>query len=112
MVEWGQKAVRQGGLIREVKADESNSLLYLTKREQERTADALDKKRIANVTIAVPPFVPALPVHNPWQVMLIGFLVALFVSVSAAVVAGNFCPSFPSPLVGAEVLYVPVGVSV
>lgn len=112
MVDWDQKAVRQGGLIREVKANESNYLLYLAKREQERTADALDKKSIANVTIAVPPFVPALPVHSPWQVMLIGFLVALFVSVSAAVVAEHLDPSFQSPLEVAEILNVPVVVSV
>lgn len=112
MVDWDQKAVRQGGLIREAKADESNYLLYLSKREQERTADALDKKRIANVTIAVPPFVPALPVHSPWQVMLIGFVVALFVSISTAVVAEHLDPSFQSPLEVAEILNVPVVVSV
>jgi uncharacterized protein involved in exopolysaccharide biosynthesis len=112
MVDLDQKAVRQGGLIREAKADESNYLLYLAKREQERTADELDKKRIANVTIAVPPFVPALPVHNPWQVMLIGFVVALFVSVSAAVVAEHLDPSFQSPLEVAEILNVPVVFSV
>jgi len=112
MVDLDQKAVRQGGLIREAKANESNYLLYLAKREQERTADALDKKRIANVTIAVPPFIPALPLHNPWQVMLIGFVIAVFVSISSAVVAEHMDPSFQSPLEVAEVLNVPVVVSV
>jgi uncharacterized protein involved in exopolysaccharide biosynthesis len=112
MVDWDQKAVRQGSLIREAKANESNYLLYLAKREQERTADALDKKRIANVSIAVPPFVPSLPLHSPWQVMLIGFFVALFVCVSSAVVAEHLDPSFQSPLEVAELLNVPVVVSV
>jgi uncharacterized protein involved in exopolysaccharide biosynthesis len=112
MVDLDQKAVRQGSLIREAKADESNYLLYLAKREQERTADALDKKRIANVTIAVPPFVPALPLHSPWQVMLIGFVLGMFVSISAAVLAENLDSSFQSPLEVAEVLNVPVVVSV
>lgn len=112
MVDWDQKAVKQGSLLREAKADESNYLLYLAKREQERTADALDKKRIANVAIAVPPFVPSLPLHSPWQVMVIGFLVAIFVSIGAAVVAEHLDPSFQSPLEVAELLDVPVVVSV
>ncbi len=37
-------ALKQGALVREAKADEANYLLYLTKREQERTSDALDQR--------------------------------------------------------------------
>ena len=49
MVTLDADAVKQSALIREAKADEGNYLLYLGKREQERTSDAFDLKRIANV---------------------------------------------------------------
>jgi uncharacterized protein involved in exopolysaccharide biosynthesis len=112
MVDLDQKAVRQASLVREAKADEGNYLLYLSKREQERTADALDQKKIANVAIAVPPSVPALPAHSPWLVMLVGFFVAAFVSLGAAVVAEYLDPSFRTPAEVAEILRVPVLASV
>src|SRR5208282_3450456 len=91
------KAVKQGALLRETKADEGNYLLYLSKREQERTSDALDQKRIANVAIAVPAVVPVLPAHSPWLVMLLGFLAAIFVAVAVAFVAEYLDPSFRTP---------------
>jgi uncharacterized protein involved in exopolysaccharide biosynthesis len=112
MVELDQKAVKQGALIREAKADESNYLLYLAKREQERTADALDKKGIANVAIAVAPSLPKLPAYSPWFVMLIGFFLAIFVSVAAAVTAEYLDPSFRTPADVAGILKVQVLASV
>jgi uncharacterized protein involved in exopolysaccharide biosynthesis len=112
MVNLDQKAVKQSDLLREAKADESNYLLYLAKREQERTADALDKKGIANVAIAVPPSLPALPAHSPWSVMLIGFLLAIFMSVATALTAEYFDPSFRTPADVAEILKVQVLASV
>lgn len=112
MVTLDEKAVRQAALIREVKTDEANYLLYLNKREQERTADALDKKRIANVAIAVPPSVPALPTYNPIWVMLIGFFLAAFVSVGAAFVAEYIDPSFRTPAEVCEILNIPVLASI
>jgi uncharacterized protein involved in exopolysaccharide biosynthesis len=112
MVDLDQKAVKQADLLREAKADESNYLLYLAKREQERTADALDKKGIANVAIAVPPSLAALPAHSPWLVMLIGFVLAIFVSVAAALTAEYLDPSFRTPADVAEILKVQVLASV
>ena len=73
-------------MIREVKANEANYLLYLSKREQERTSDALDEKRISNVAIAVPPALPVLPLVGPALVMLVGFIFAIFVSAGVAFV--------------------------
>jgi len=64
LVDLDQKSVQQSDLIRETKANEANYLLYLSKREQEKTSDALDQKRIANVAIAVPPSVPVLPAYS------------------------------------------------
>ena len=42
IVDLDQKAVKQSDLLREAKANEANYLLYLSKREQEKTSDALD----------------------------------------------------------------------
>ena len=65
MVKLGSQSLQQADLQREAKANEQNYLLYLSKREQERTSDALDRTRIENVAIAVPPAIPVLPVHGP-----------------------------------------------
>jgi uncharacterized protein involved in exopolysaccharide biosynthesis len=111
-VQLDQKAVKQADLIRETKANESNYLLYLSKREQERTSDALDQKRIANVMIAVPPVVPVLPAYSPLLILLIGFFLAIFVSVGSAFVAEYLDPSFRNPAEVVEILNVPVLASV
>jgi uncharacterized protein involved in exopolysaccharide biosynthesis len=103
-----QKAVKQSDLIRETKANEANYLLYLSKREQERTSDALDQKRIANVAIAVPPSVPMLPAYSAVLVLLIGLLLGLFVSVGAAFVAEYLDPSFRTPAEVNDVLKITV----
>ncbi len=108
MVKLDTGAVTQGALIREAKADEGNYLLYLSKREQERTSDALDQKRIANVAIAVPAVVPVLPAHSPWLVMLLGLIGAIFISIGAAFVAEYLDPSFRTPEEVMETLKMPV----
>ena len=74
MVDLDVNAVQRGALLREAKADEANYLLYIEKREQERSSDALDKKSIADVAIAVPAVVPALPAYSPVLVTLAGFI--------------------------------------
>jgi uncharacterized protein involved in exopolysaccharide biosynthesis len=112
MVDLDQAVVKQTDLLREAKADESNYLFYLAKREQERTSDALDTRRIANVAIAVPPAVPALPAYNPWLVMVMGFFMAVFMSVAAACVAEFLDPSFRTPTELAALLKMPVLASV
>jgi uncharacterized protein involved in exopolysaccharide biosynthesis len=106
------KAVRQGKLLREAKANESNYLLYLNKREQERTSDALDQKRIANVAIAVPAFVPALPEGNPFKIVVLGFFVAVMGGIGAGYLAELMDPSFRTADEVAELLNIPVVTSV
>jgi uncharacterized protein involved in exopolysaccharide biosynthesis len=108
MVQLDGKALDQADLIRETKADESNYLLYLSKREQERTSDALDQKRIGNVAIAVPPTIPVLPVYSPIIVLLAGFVGAAFVSVAAAFVAEYLDPCFRTPGELGDFLGIPV----
>jgi uncharacterized protein involved in exopolysaccharide biosynthesis len=95
-------------LLREAKADEANYLLYLSKREQERTSDALDKKSIANVAIAVPAVTPILPAHSPWMVMFLGLFGAVLASIVAAYLAEYLDPSFRTPEEVTDTLKMPV----
>ena len=46
MVNLGSQSLQQADLQREAKANEQNYLLYLSKREQERTSSALDKTEL------------------------------------------------------------------
>ena len=108
MVDLDVNAVQRGALLREAKADEANYLLYIEKREQERASDVLDKKSIADVAIAVPAVVPALPAYNPVLVTLAGFILAIFVAVAAGFVADYLDSSFRTPAEVADVLKMPV----
>jgi uncharacterized protein involved in exopolysaccharide biosynthesis len=112
MVDLDQKSIRLADLNREVKADEANYLLYLSKREQERTSDALDEERIANVSIAVPPVVPILPLVGPVLIVAVGVVLAMFVSAGAAFLAEYLDPSLRTPGDVTEVLRIPVLASV
>ncbi len=108
LVDLDQKSVQQLGLLRDAKANEANYLLYVSKREQERTSDALDARNIANVSVAVPPVVPVLPAHSPLLVLLIGFFLALTVAVAAAFIAEYLDPSFRIPEDVVGTLSIPV----
>jgi uncharacterized protein involved in exopolysaccharide biosynthesis len=108
MVNSDAKAVQQAALMREAKANEGNYLLYLTKREQERTSDALDVKRIANVAIAVPPEVPVLPAHSPFSIVFAGFWLALVAAIGAGYLAELADSSFRTPTEVEEMLNIPI----
>jgi uncharacterized protein involved in exopolysaccharide biosynthesis len=112
MVDLDQKTLKQTDLIRDVRSNETNYLLYLSKREQERTSDALDEKRIANVAIAVPPVLPILPWIGPILVILCGVVLALFIGAGAAFLAEYLNPSMHTPAEVLEVLRIPVLASV
>ena len=108
MVNLDQLSLSQQDLQREAKADESNYLLYLAKREQERTTNALDATRIANVAIAVPPAIPVLPVFS-WPVILfIGLCSATVLSIGSAYAADYFDSSFNNPAQLIEGLGIPL----
>ena len=112
MVDLDQKALTQQDLLRSVKANEDNYLLYLSKREQERTSDALDKTRIANVAIAVPPDIPALPARGFLIVMLFGLAFATMLAIALAYLVDYFDSSFHTPAQVIEMLGIPVVVAV
>jgi uncharacterized protein involved in exopolysaccharide biosynthesis len=112
MVRLDQLAITQQDLEREVKAAESNYLLYLAKREQERTSNALDVTRIANVAIAVPPTIPALPVSSWPMIILVGLGSAIVLSIGLAYAIDYFDPSFHTPEQVMEDLGVPFVVAI
>lgn len=97
MVGLDQKALKQADLLRDTKANEDDYLLYLSKREQERASDALDLRRIANVAIAVPPVIPALPLASLSMVLMMGFAVAIAGSAGAAYTLEFLDSSFRTP---------------
>jgi uncharacterized protein involved in exopolysaccharide biosynthesis len=111
MVGLDQLSVAQQDLQREVKAAEDNYLLYLGKREQEHTSNALDVTRIANVAIAVPPAIPALPVLGWPMILLISFGAATVLSIGAAYSIDYFDPTFHTPAQVIDILDIPVVVS-
>ena len=92
-----EKGRHQDDLIRNVKIGEDNYLLYLRKREEARISDALDSKRIVNVTIAEAATVPALPALSLLWVFVGGFFTAGIVSVAAAYAVDRMDPSFRTP---------------
>lgn len=92
-----EQGARQDDLVRNVKTSEENYLLYLRKREEARISDALDRKRIVNVSIAEAATIPALPVlHLAW-VFIGGFFAASLVSIGSAYAVDRLDPSFRTP---------------
>jgi uncharacterized protein involved in exopolysaccharide biosynthesis len=93
----GARALAQQQLLRNLKADEDNYLLYVNKREEARIGDALDQRGILNVAIVEPPVVPALPARSPLQIALLGVGLATFLSLGSGFAADYMDPSFRTP---------------
>ena len=60
-----QQSVMQQDLLRDEKTQEENYLLYLHKREEARSSEALDRGGIVNVVIAQHPVTPTFPARTP-----------------------------------------------
>ncbi len=112
MVNLDQFSLTQQDLQREVKADESNYLLYLGKREQERTSNALDTTRISNVAIAVPPAIPALPVRSVPILVLLGLGLAIVISLGTVYTVDFLDSSFHTPAQVIDILGIPMVLTV
>ena len=93
----GDRAVQQEELLSNMKAAEQEYLLYVNKREEARIGDALDQKRILNVTIAEQPVSPALPEKSGLSVALLGLCLAGTISTGAAFTADRLNPAFRTP---------------
>jgi uncharacterized protein involved in exopolysaccharide biosynthesis len=99
--ELDQKGIVQQDLLRTMKTDEENYLMYQRKREEARMTNALDQTRILNVAIAEQPVAPTLRSNPPWILLIAGGLLAFIVSLGAAFTLDFLDPSFRTP---AEVL--------
>lgn len=89
----GAQTVKPSGRVfdeaeveREAKTDEKSYLSYLSKREQERTADPPHGKQTVTVTSVAPPTLPASPAHRRGVIVLIALGLATFVSFPAAII--------------------------
>jgi uncharacterized protein involved in exopolysaccharide biosynthesis len=112
MVNLDQLSLSQGDLQREMKTAEANYLLYLGKREQERSSIALDTTRISNVAIAIPPAVPVLPQFGWPMMFLIAFGVAMVLGIGAAYTADYLDSTFHTPGQVVDMLGIPIVVAV
>ena len=101
-------SVAQQSLMRTAKASEDDYLLYRRKREEARISEALDERRILNVTLVEPPAMPALPTRP----LLFWFVIALGAGSVAGLGAGFAAEYFDStirtPAEAQAVLEVPV----
>jgi uncharacterized protein involved in exopolysaccharide biosynthesis len=107
-----QKGLMEQDLLRTVKTDEENYLLYQRKREQARMTEALDRTRIVNVAIAEQPVVPSLPSNSPAMVVLLGTVLAIVVTLGAVFIQEFMDPSFRTPAEVSAELNIPVLASV
>lgn len=108
MTQLAERNLDQADLSREQRAAEQNYLLYLAKREQARTSDALDKTKIENVDIAIPPTIPVLPVMSLAMVLLLSLVLASFLSTMTAYAFDYFDSSFHSPAEVVDMLGIPI----
>lgn len=106
------KGVTQDDLTREVKAAESNYLLYLAKREQARIQDMLDERRVLNVSVAEAPTMPVLTNYSPAMLIGLAFAFAGFIACGVAMIADYLDPSFRTPDEVKNFLDVPVFASI
>jgi uncharacterized protein involved in exopolysaccharide biosynthesis len=107
-VAFDQKGIMQDDLVREVKAAESNYVLYLSKREQARIQDMLDERRVLNVSIAEPPTMPDQTLYSPLLLIALALIFGAFIAAGAALIADYLDPSFRTPDEVRDYLDVPV----
>ncbi|MGC2138281.1 MAG: Wzz/FepE/Etk N-terminal domain-containing protein, partial [Candidatus Sulfotelmatobacter sp.] len=95
--ELDQKGLVQQDLLRTMKTDEENYLMYQRKREEARMTNALDQTRILNVAIAEQPIAPTLPSNSPWTALVVGLMLAVIVSLGTAFGLDYMDTSFRTP---------------
>jgi uncharacterized protein involved in exopolysaccharide biosynthesis len=103
-----EKGFIQQDLLRTVKTDEENYLLYQRKREEARMTDALDRTRILNVAVAEQPVVPTIPSNSPWMLLALGGLFAFTASLGMAFTLEYLDPFFRTPAQVLAELNIPI----
>jgi len=104
----GQQSILERDLRRAQKVSEQNYLLYVQKREEARISDALDARRILNVSIAQPPTLPLLPKHSPLLYVIAGVFLASVISVGLVTGVETLDNSFRTPYEVESYLQIPV----
>jgi len=102
------QGIMQADLTRTQKADEANYLLYMKKREEAKIADAMDKDRMLNVSVAQSPVLPTLPTRSPWVFGLVACLLASAVSLGVVFALDYADQSFRTPTEVMAELRIPV----
>lgn len=102
------QGTQQQDLQRAVKSVQENYLLYQRKAEETRIADALDQRRIANVTVVERPNVPTRPTTSRIVILLAGLAFAFAASVAATLLLHRADPRFRSRTEVEAVLELPV----
>ncbi|MGH9688856.1 MAG: GumC family protein [Candidatus Acidiferrales bacterium] len=92
-----QVSETEADLTRAIKTAEDNYLLYLRKGEEARISDALDERRIVNVSMAEAPAVPAIPSEPFGWILVGGVFTAGIAGVGAAYAADRIDSSFRTP---------------
>lgn len=83
-----QATTRNADLQRELKTSEDNYQLYARKQEEARIANELDQDKITNVALAEKPIPQRAPIGpNRSLVILLGLLLAMFVSLTVVFIA-------------------------
>jgi uncharacterized protein involved in exopolysaccharide biosynthesis len=103
-----EKNILQQDLLRDIKSQEDNYLVYQRKREEAQMTDALNRTRILNVVIAEQPSVPSLPSNSPLNTLLLGFVVAMTFSIGIACVLEYADSSLRTPSEVLAELNIPV----
>jgi uncharacterized protein involved in exopolysaccharide biosynthesis len=92
-----QESVQLEELLRDKKTLEESYFLYMHKREEARSSDALDRRGIVNVAIAQHPVVPSFPVRTAAYAALMTLLLCVLFGMAAAFVTDLLAPSFRTP---------------
>jgi uncharacterized protein involved in exopolysaccharide biosynthesis len=106
--ELDEKGLVQQDLLRTMKTDEENYLMYQRKREEARMTNALDQTRILNVAIAEQPIAPTLRSNSPWAMLILGGVLAVVVGLGSAFAIDRLDPSFRTPSEVLTELNIPV----
>ena len=108
MVHLDALSIQQAALQREVHLNEANYLLYVGKREQERTSDALDRRGIANVAIAVKPSAPVNPALSTTLMLALALVASLLSGVATALLLEAVDATVRTPDEARTLLHLPV----
>lgn len=103
-----RQSVMQRTLLREAALQAENYLTYSKRQEAARIAEELNARGIVNVTLASPPYAPALPAMPLSEDILLALLAAMFTGSVAGVAAEYLDNQIRTPEQLEDAIEVPV----